>query len=142
VTREKGGDEGSHQEFSVPRIQVRNKIDLTGSPAGEHHGALYVSARTGAGLDALRNRLLQLAGWDDEASGEDVFLARERHLQALAKAGAHLVAAQAHAGAEAEALDLLAEELRLAATALHEITQMPDADELLGVIFGRFCIGK
>jgi tRNA modification GTPase len=124
------------------RVTVKNKIDLTGSLPGEHDGAIHVSALTGAGLDALRSRLLHIAGWENEAGGEDVFLARERHLHALARAGDHLERATLHADAGSASLELLAEELRLASQALGEISGMPAADDLLGLIFGRFCIGK
>jgi tRNA modification GTPase len=100
---------------------------------------LLLSARTGEGLNALRQRLLHLAGWQGGA-GEGLFIARERHLQALARAAGHLQDAGAHL--QGPALDLLAEELRLAQNALGEITGEFTADDLLGVIFARFCIGK
>ena len=99
-----------------------------------------MSAKTGAGLDTLRQRLLQLAGW--QASPEGVFIARERHVQALARVDAHLKEAASLLALQAQALDLLAEELRLAQNALSEITGEFSADDLLGVIFSRFCIGK
>ena len=100
-----------------------------------------LSAKTGEGLQALRQRLLALAGWQPGAEG-DVFIARQRHLQALALAGGHLDAACALLQSAQPALDLLAEELRLAQLALSEITGAFSADDLLGVIFSRFCIGK
>jgi len=103
--------------------------------------AIAISARTGAGLDALRARLLHLAGWQG-GSGEGLFLARQRHVQALARAAAHLDAAAAHLQTSASMLDLMAEELRLAQNALGEITGEFGADDLLGAIFARFCIGK
>ena len=84
--------------------------------------------------------MLALAGW--QPSGDGVFMARERHLQALARVQSHLSAAQALLLAQAEHLDLLAEELRLAQHALGEITGEFSADDLLGEIFSRFCIGK
>ena len=101
---------------------------------------LVLSAKNGDGLEALRQRLLALAGW--QPSGDGVFMARERHLQALSRVHAHLGAAQALLLAQAEHLDLLAEELRLAQHALGEITGEFSADDLLGEIFSRFCIGK
>ncbi|MEZ5657917.1 MAG: tRNA uridine-5-carboxymethylaminomethyl(34) synthesis GTPase MnmE [Burkholderiaceae bacterium] len=119
-------------------LRVLNKIDLSGGDAGEDaRGRLLISARTGAGLDVLRARLLALAGW--QGAGEARFIARERHLQALAEAAGHLsrVPEAAVAGAE-----LMAEELRLAHRALGRITGEVSADDLLGEIFGRFCIGK
>ncbi|MEX1165513.1 MAG: tRNA uridine-5-carboxymethylaminomethyl(34) synthesis GTPase MnmE, partial [Hydrogenophaga sp.] len=103
-------------------------------------GDLALSAKNGHGLDALRQHLLALAGW--QPSGDGVFMARERHLQALARVRSHLGSAQALLKAQAEHLDLLAEELRLGQNALGEITGEFTADDLLGEIFSRFCIGK
>ncbi|MFY8126409.1 MAG: tRNA uridine-5-carboxymethylaminomethyl(34) synthesis GTPase MnmE [Hydrogenophaga sp.] len=103
-------------------------------------GALALSAKSGEGLSELRQRLLQMAGW--QPASEGVFMARERHLQALARMDNHLTQAQQWLGAQAEHLDLLAEELRLAQHALGEITGEFTADDLLGEIFSRFCIGK
>jgi tRNA modification GTPase len=71
-----------------------------------------------------------------------VWLARERHVQALHRVEHHLAAAQTHLAPQALALDLLAEELRLGQNALNEITGEFGADDLLGVIFSKFCIGK
>ncbi len=102
--------------------------------------SVWLSAQTGAGIDALRATLLELAGW--QAGGESTFIARERHLVALRAAQAHLEAATAHASERAQQLDLFAEELRLAQERLNEITGAFTADDLLGVIFSRFCIGK
>ncbi len=99
-----------------------------------------VSARTGEGLQALRQALLTHAGW--QAAQEGVFIARQRHVQALNAAREHLALAQAHAGQRDGALDLLAEELRLGHNALGRITGAFTADDLLGEIFTRFCIGK
>ena len=102
--------------------------------------ALTLSARTGAGIDALRRRLLELAGWHAQPDG--VFTARARHVDALRRTRAHLLQAAAQANRAAAALDLFAEELRLAHDALGEITGAFSSDDLLGEIFGRFCIGK
>jgi tRNA modification GTPase len=134
----------------VPVIEVWNKVDAgAGSapaPALAQGGreqdpaVLYLSAKTGQGLDTLRTRLLQLAGW--QSAPEGVFIARERHLHALRRVDAHLMEAAALLARQAQALDLLAEELRLAQNALSEITGEFSADDLLGVIFSRFCIGK
>jgi tRNA modification GTPase len=123
---------------SVPVLDVWNKADAcpTAAPAGE----LALSARTGAGLDALRRRLLELAGW--QAAPDGVYMARERHLQALHRVQDHLQQAAELLQQQAQALDLLAEELRLAQNALGEITGQFSADDLLGVIFSKFCIGK
>ena len=125
---------------SVPVIHLWNKRDAAPC-AAVPDGGIALSARTGEGLDALRARLLQVVGWQAGA-GDGLFIARERHLQALARAAGHLQAAGAHLEGPAPMLDLLAEELRLAQNALAEITGEFTADDLLGVIFARFCIGK
>jgi tRNA modification GTPase len=122
-------------------LHVWNKRDaapLAALPPGE---GMALSARTGEGLEALRARLLEVAGWRASA-GEWQFMARERHVQALGRAAAHLEAAAGHLEGSIPMLDLLAEELRLAQNCLSEITGAFSADDLLGVIFGRFCIGK
>lgn len=124
---------------NLARITVHNKIDLAGHAAGcqdEGGGVtIWLSAKSGEGLDFLRQALLRIAGWHP---AEDVFIARERHLRALAEAREHIAAALA----QLPQLELLAEELRLAQSALASITGKLSADELLGEIFGRFCIGK
>ncbi|HYL88981.1 MAG TPA: tRNA uridine-5-carboxymethylaminomethyl(34) synthesis GTPase MnmE [Burkholderiales bacterium] len=117
------------------RIDVYNKADLRpgfAPPAG----AIAVSAKTGQGMGDLRAAIARAAGWS--STGESVFLARERHLRALAAAKGHL----ARAAAEKGRWELFAEELRLAHDELSAITGAFTADELLGEIFGRFCIGK
>ncbi|GAA0744717.1 tRNA uridine-5-carboxymethylaminomethyl(34) synthesis GTPase MnmE [Ideonella azotifigens] len=119
-------------------LQVFNKAD-TGVSAGSD-GRLLISARTGAGLEALRQALLKRAGW--QAAPEGVFIARSRHVQALKQTAEHLAGAAAHASQADQALDLFAEELRLAHLALQSITGRFSADDLLGEIFSRFCIGK
>ncbi len=130
----------------VPVVHVFNKADASSlSPAvqaGVQPGGpvLALSARTGEGLQALRHTLLEIAGW--QAAQEGVFIARQRHVQALRLAREHLQGAQAHAALNDGALDLLAEELRLAHNALGTITGAFSADDLLGEIFTRFCIGK
>ena len=119
-------------------LHVFNKADA--APTASRPVGLAVSARTGLGIEALRTRLLALAGWHAQPDG--VFIARTRHLQALRATRDHLVLAGAHADRADAALDLFAEELRLAHDALGEITGAFGADELLGEIFSRFCIGK
>ncbi len=127
-------------EVSV--LHVVNKADLAaaGAPPVLPAGALLLSARTGQGLDALRQALLQQAGW--QAAPEGLFIARTRHVDALRRTQTHLRLAQAHAAVRDAALDLLAEELRLAHRALGEITGAFSNEDLLGEIFSRFCIGK
>lgn len=133
----------------VPRgrlLHIFNKSDAAEPPAGvasaesDAHLALVLSAITGEGIEALRRRLLALAGW--QAQPEGLFIARTRHVQALRHTREHLAQASAHAARADAALDLLAEELRLAHDALSEITGAFTPDELLGEIFSRFCIGK
>jgi len=124
---------------SVPVLDVWNKQDAASSAAPPAAG-IALSAKTGAGIEALRDQLLAMAGW--QAVPEGVYLARARHVQALARVETHLALAAAHLAAQAQLLDLLAEELRLAQNALNEITGEFGADDLLGVIFSRFCIGK
>jgi len=124
----------------LPRFRVMNKIDLLPRAASVESvdGAtvVWLSAKTGAGVEALQNALLKAVGWREQ--GEGLFMARARHLQALEKTCGHLRAAGDHG----RALELLAEELRLAQEALATITGEFTADDLLGEIFSRFCIGK
>ena len=124
----------------LPRIVVKNKIDLAGQAPHVERVAgqtqVWLSAKTGAGLEGLRQVLLETAGWRPE--GEGLYMARERHVHALKKASGHLKAAQGLANA----LELFAEELRLAQEALGAVTGKFTSDDLLGEIFGRFCIGK
>ena len=117
--------------------------DRSGASAGRpapHAPPLRLSAKTGQGLDVLRQRLLDIAGWQSGAQG--VYIARERHVQALNRVQQHLAQAAIHLNHQAQALDLLAEELRLAQNAVNEITGEFTSDDLLGVIFSSFCIGK
>ena len=102
---------------------------------------LQISAKTGWGLDTLRQALLRIAGWQGGAS-EGLYMARARHVQALEQVQAHFDLATAHLLQEAPALDVLAEELRLAQNALNAITGEFSSDDLLGEIFSSFCIGK
>ncbi len=120
-------------------LHVFNKSDAPRAAAAG--GGLRISALTGDGLAGLRRALLDRAGWHASPQG-DVFIARTRHVQALRRTREHVAAAQALAARADAALDLLAEELRLAHHALGEITGRWSADALLGEIFGRFCIGK
>lgn len=124
---------------ALPVLQLWNKADAAPDAPMPAEG-LRLSAKTAEGLQALRARLLEIAGW--QSAPEGVYIARERHLHALRRVDAHLGEADTHLAGEAPALDLLAEELRLAQNALNEITGEFGADELLGVIFSSFCIGK
>lgn len=123
----------------VPLAHVVNKIDLVGKKAGRAEGpagtTLYVSAKTGEGIDAVREWLLEVAGWKPQ--GEGLFMARARHVAALEAASGFLRSASSQ-----QAIELQAEDLRLAQQSLGQITGEVSADSLLGEIFGRFCIGK
>jgi tRNA modification GTPase len=101
---------------------------------------VWLSAKTGDGVDALRREILALAGAQGDMEG--AILARARHLEALREAEVHLAAALGLLAQDAPPLELLAEELREAQTALAAITGEFTADDLLGVIFSRFCLGK
>jgi tRNA modification GTPase len=129
---------GQKLSSKVPVIDVWNKVDA--SSAVLPVKGLTLSAKTGAGLPALRRKLLELAGWQSNAEG--VYLARTRHVEALRRVDDHLKEAALHLAAQAQSLDLLAEELRLSQNALSEITGEFTSDDLLGVIFSQFCIGK
>jgi len=116
---------------------IRNKIDLSGHDVGiSEEGVLYLSAKTGAGIELLRAYLKEKMGL--QTSSEGSFMARRRHLDALQRAKMALTIALNHA----QATELLAEELRQAQEALGEITGEFSADDLLGQIFSSFCIGK
>jgi tRNA modification GTPase len=124
---------------SIPVARVENKVDLTGGAVGllpAEVPVVRVSAKTGAGIEALRQWLLDTAGW--KPHGEGLFVARERHLLALDSARQRLQAATNLT----QAFELMAEELRLGQRDLATITGEVSADDLLGEIFSRFCIGK
>jgi tRNA modification GTPase len=128
----------------LPLLRIWNKIDISGHRASQEEQGdtthLYVSAATGGGLDLLKSALLRVAGW--QQTGESIYLARERHLLALRQAHEHLTIAAQQASRGDGALDLFAEELRLAQEQLSSITGAFTSDDLLGAIFSRFCIGK
>lgn len=120
----------------VARLTIHNKIDVTAEAPRVVGNEVWLSAKTGAGVDLLREKLLESAGW--QAAGEGTFMARARHLEALGRAAGHLDVARESTAQ----LELFAEELRLAQAALSEITGEFTADDLLGEIFSAFCIGK
>jgi tRNA modification GTPase len=134
----------------LPRVCIYNKIDLleklpqiSGRCEGGGEREVWVSAKTGAGIELLRRMLLEMAGWNPHM-GEGMFMARRRHLVALGDADEHLKCASSviASGDYADRLELLAEDLRLAQQSLSSITGEFTADDLLGEIFSRFCIGK
>jgi tRNA modification GTPase len=127
----------------VFKIWVHNKIDLLSKKAssemmdGEHH--LFISAKNGEGLEQLKTTLLKMAGVEFSKDGnQGVFMARQRHLDALDTVSKHLNES-VH---QLQSPELVAEELRQAQTSLASITGEFTPDDLLGEIFSRFCIGK
>ena len=125
----------------IPVIDVWNKSDAANTSAiASATAGVVISAKTGAGLQPLRQQLLRLVGW--QAAPEGVFMARERHVRALREVAAQLARAAAQLHAKVPALDLLAEDLRQAQNALGGITGEFTPDDLLGEIFSKFCIGK
>ena len=124
----------------VPRVHVLNKIDIPATrPYQRVSGAMAevgLSAKSGAGLDLLKSAILSAVGWG--GAGEGIYMARERHLEALHLAATHI----AQSVAQITQIELLAEELKLAQQALSSITGEVTADDLLGRIFSSFCIGK
>ena len=136
-------DENKGLDMEIPAevqvLTVFNKIDLSGLPAHGEEDKVYVSALTGEGLDQLIEGLKRVAGYRESEVSQ--FIARQRHIDALNRARAHLDAGIAQL-AQSQAVEILAEELRLAQRALGEITGEVTSDELLGLIFGSFCIGK
>lgn len=132
----------------VPVLHLWNKADAQrvsatapDQSADDQATHITLSAKTGDGLPALRQQLLAVVGWQG-GSAEGLFMARERHVRALLEVSDHLMRADACLQAQVPALDLLAEELRLSQNALNAITGEFTADDLLGVIFSSFCIGK
>ncbi len=121
----------------TPIIDVWNKSDAAPPPG---RAGVVISAKTGHGLQALREQLLHTVGW--QSAPEGLFMARERHVRALAQVDEQLAKAADQLGAANPALDLLAEDLRQAQLHLSEITGQFTPDDLLGEIFSRFCIGK
>ena len=122
-------------------VDVWNKADAV-PPAYLHDrpAGVVLSAKTGDGLENLRQHILHVAG--RRPSAEGVFMARVRHVQALEQVKQHLDTAHSHLVQPSLMPELLAEELRLAQNALAEITGQFTPDDLLGVIFSQFCIGK
>ncbi|MBG6077960.1 tRNA uridine-5-carboxymethylaminomethyl(34) synthesis GTPase MnmE [Polaromonas sp. CG_9.11] len=126
---------------NTPVIDVWNKSDMASPEVlRQVDGGVLISAKTGAGLQTLREQLLKVVGW--QASPEGAFMARERHVSALRKVHLQLLTAQNQLTAVMPALDLLAEDLRQAQLHLSSITGAFSADDLLGEIFSKFCIGK
>ena len=125
----------------VPVLHLWNKSDVSDLVVPSQPEGIRLSTQTGQGLAELREALLHIVGWQRGAS-EGLFMARQRHVQALQQVGLHLELSAQHLQAPSLALDLLAEELRLAQNQLNTITGEFTPDDLLGVIFSSFCIGK
>jgi tRNA modification GTPase len=125
-----------------PVLEVNNKSDLLGNPisAQDENQTLFISAKTGQGIEALKQKILELVGWG--GSQEGVIVARRRHLDCLDRAANHLDQSQQFAANGNISLELFAEELRLAQDQLGQITGKLLPDDLLGKIFSQFCIGK
>jgi tRNA modification GTPase len=139
ATEPHSGDIDEVLPEGIPVTVVRNKIDLVDEDPGCHNDVVGLSAKTGAGIDALRQRIRDLAGYENQ--GEGAFTARRRHLDALVRAHERFRTGS-KALEETRAGELLAEELRLSHAALGEITGVVSSDDLLGKIFADFCIGK
>lgn len=126
-----------------PVLEVNNKLDLlANSPISDQteKQSLFISAKTGQGIETLKQKILELAGWG--GSQEGVIVARRRHLDCLDRAATHLEQSQQFAANGNISLELFAEELRLAQDQLGQITGKLLPDDLLGKIFSQFCIGK
>jgi len=123
---------------SIPIIEVWNKIDLYNQ--SENLSGIKISAKLGTGIEELKEAILNQLGWSDQV--ENTFIARTRHIEAIKKAQFHLEESGKYLSRGNSALELFAEELRLTQENLGEITGKLLADDLLGKIFGSFCIGK
>ena len=122
-------------------LRLINKADLLGATnKAPESDILYVSAKTGAGIPELKNAILSRIGW--HAGQEDVLISRQRHIDCLMHTEAALDKASLYALQGNRALELFAEELRLAQEHLGQITGRLLPDDLLGKIFSQFCIGK
>lgn len=133
-----------HIGSKVTVLEVYNKIDSINDTNNGNFASedlkLFISAKSGEGLQALRKKLLEVVGW--QAMPEDIFIARQRHIEALQQTYHHIERALKFLESESRQLEFIAEELRIAQQYLGEITGVMTADELLGVIFSQFCIGK
>lgn len=131
------------QKISSKQVSIRmvwNKVDQLSIVKNSTNDEIYVSAKTGLGLDVLKKELLEVAGWQPDAEGG--ILARKRHIEALLEAESHIAKALELLLGDAQYIELAAEEMRLAQEALSKITGQFLPDDLLGEIFSTFCIGK
>jgi tRNA modification GTPase len=125
---------------NVPIKIVWNKLDQSSKQTTDSENELFVSAKTGQGLEQLKSELLKVAGWQPESEGG--ILARKRHVEALLNAEQHIKNALVLLKAQTSSIELAAEEMRLAQDELSTITGQFLPDDLLGKIFSTFCIGK
>ena len=132
---------GQHISSHTVVLRVNNKTDTFKQELQLNHDCINISAKTGQGIDHLRSEILKRMGANVSVM-EGVFTARSRHTQALHNVNQHLLQAQSNLQNSLPKLDLVAEECRLAQGALSMITGALSADDLLGEIFSRFCIGK
>ena len=123
-----------------PVLEILNKADLLADSEAHPEGALLVSAKTGQGMDLLKQKILQIVGWS--GSQEGAIVARRRHLDCLERAAEHIEKSEQFAANGNNSLELFAEELFLAQNHLGQITGKLLPDDLLGKIFSQFCIGK
>ncbi len=131
----------THTGAQTRVIRVSNKADLASASVAAHANGVNISAKTGWGMQELRAEILKQAGGNASLM-EGVFTARTRHIEALKNVETHLTLAPALLAQDPPPLDIVAEECRLAQQALSQITGELTADDLLGEIFSRFCIGK
>jgi len=122
--------------------KVYNKIDISGMQAqiieSEHHSEIYLSIKQQIGIELLTEHLKKSVGFKSEA--DDVFIARRRHIEALSESQQYIACAKQQL--KNQSGELVAEDLRQAQNSLAEITGTFSSDDLLGKIFGSFCIGK
>ena len=132
------GIDADIENLGIPIINIHNKADLSGNRIGKQADFIAISAKEDLGIDDVKAAILEYAGFESQ---EGLFSARERHLQALRDVLTHFDISLRLIGQEV-AIELVAEELRLAQIALGEITGEFSSDALLGEIFSNFCIGK
>jgi tRNA modification GTPase len=122
-------------------LELINKADLLGQNVAQiNQDVLYISAKTGLGIDALKQKILEVVGWNGPQEG--AIVARRRHLDCIERAAEHIEKSEQFAANSNNSLELFAEELSLAQNQLGQITGKVLPDDLLGKIFSQFCIGK
>ncbi len=127
--------------IKCPVLEVGNKSDLATSQKNSlNNSMLFISAKTGDGIDALKSKILETVGWGGTQEG--VVLARRRHLDCLERAADHIRKSEEFVANSNISLELFAEELRLAQDQLGQITGKILPDDILGKIFSQFCVGK